>query len=119
MKLYYRLQIPTDGRLETFCAISDLLGLLPDDYEEESNYNIWIHTKEQKQDEDYFDFINEFLDLLEPNFSKLQALGIYRHNISIWKLYDYDQQCNMEFDPYRMKRLGKNGITLCVSCWEE
>ena len=119
MKHYYRLWIPTDNRLETFNSISEILGILPDNSEEESNYNTWIYTKEQKETEAYFDFINEFLDLLEPNFSKLQALGISRNDISIWKLYGYTQQCNMEFDSQRLKRFGDNGITLCISCWEE
>jgi hypothetical protein len=24
----------------------------------------------------------------------------------------------MEFSPEDMKRMGENGITLCISCWE-
>jgi hypothetical protein len=24
----------------------------------------------------------------------------------------------MEFDPTRLKRLGDNGIKLCISCWD-
>ena len=124
MTLYYRLQLGTDNTLETFDAISDVLGLLPDASLYDSNdglnkLSIWIYTKEVNETEPYFDFINEFMDLVEPNLSKLQELGIHRSDISIWKLYGYDQQCNMEFDPQRMKRLGDNGITLCISCWEE
>ena len=38
-------------------------------------------------------------------------------NISIWCLYEYDEQCNMEFQPNELKRLGDAGITLCISCW--
>lgn len=119
MKLYYRLWIATDGQSEAYNSISEILGILPDDIEDESNNNIWIYTKEQTETDAYFDFINEFLDLLEPNFPKLEDLGISCSDISIWKFYGYDQQCNMEFDPQRLKRLGDNYITLCISCWEE
>lgn len=47
----------------------------------------------------------------------LKEIGIDRDMISVWYLYKYDEQCNMEFSPERMKRLGDNGITLCISCW--
>ena len=30
----------------------------------------------------------------------------------------YDKQCNMEFDPELMVRMGKLGLKLCVSCQE-
>ncbi len=119
MKLYYRLQLYTDNRLETYHAITNLLGLTPDVFEAPFKNQSWIYTKEEKETEPYFDFINEFLDVIEPNILKLQKLGISRSDILIWKLYGYDQQCNMEFDPQRLKRLGDNGITLCISCWEE
>ena len=33
-------------------------------------------------------------------------------------IYYYDKQCNMEFDPDLMERMGKLGLKLCVSCQE-
>ena len=119
MILSYRLQVSTDFTPELYYAVTDLLGLIPDAFVAPYENQIWIYTKEVKESEPGFDFINEFLDILEPNISKLEAIGIKRSDILIWKLYGYDQQCNMEFDPQRMKRLGDNGITLCISCWEE
>ena len=117
--LSYRLQVSTNFTPELYNAVTDLLGLIPDAFEAPYENQIWIYTKEVKESEPGFDFINEFLDIIEPKFSKLEELGIKRNDILIWKLYGYDQQCNMEFDPQRMKRLGDNGITLCISCWEE
>ena len=45
--------------------------------------------------------------------------GISREDISIWVLYEYEGQCNMEYDPESMKKLGESGILLCISCWEK
>lgn len=72
----------------------------------------------EKDSDPYIDFINEFLDLLEGKYDQLLKIGIARDDITVWMLYEYDGQCNMEFLPEQMKRLGANGITLCVSCWE-
>jgi hypothetical protein len=38
--------------------------------------------------------------------------------VSIWYLYEYSGQCNMEFEPQDLKRLGNLGVRLCISCWE-
>lgn len=38
--------------------------------------------------------------------------------ISIWRYYEYDEQCNFEFSPQELKRMGDNGITFCISCWD-
>jgi hypothetical protein len=79
--------------------------------------NSWEYEVIDKEEDKYYDFINEFLDILETKYEKLAALGIERKDITFWYLYEYDQQCNMEFDPVRLKRLGDNGICLCISCW--
>ncbi len=55
---------------------------------------------------------------MEGKYELLATIGIERKDITIWMLYEYDQQCNLEFDPIRMKRLGDNGIGLCISCWD-
>ena len=33
-------------------------------------------------------------------------------------IYYYDKQCNIEFDPDLMGRMGKLRLKLCVSCQE-
>ena len=121
---YYRISINTDKTVETYNKITELLGVEPmeDTFEigSDNQYNVWTYSKEEGEsfDEPYFDFINEFLDLLEPRFDRLEVLGVKRSDITFWYLYEYDQQCAMEFHPKEMKRLGENGIVLCVDCWQ-
>ncbi len=121
MKSFDRLQINFDPSLETYNLISKILGLKPtdkDDFELSEIPNSWEYEVIEKKEDKYYDFINEFLDILETKYEKLAALGIERKDITFWYLYEYDQQCNMEFDPIRLKRLGDNGISLCISCWD-
>lgn len=64
------------------------------------------------------DFVDVFLNILNKNCYHLNEVGIQKKDMSIWIYYEYDQQCNMEFLPDQMKRLGENGIVLCISCWK-
>lgn len=64
------------------------------------------------------DFIDKFLNILEGNFDRIFELGIQRSDISIWRYYEYDQQCGLEMHPEEMSRLGASGIVLCISCWQ-
>jgi len=66
----------------------------------------------------YSKAIDYFLVLIEKNIEKLNQIGILKEDLSIWYLYEYDQQCNMEFQPNELKRMGDQGITLCISCWK-
>ena len=120
MRAFYKLQINFTSSIETFNAISDILGIIPfnNDILSGKTLNEWTYEVVQENDDPYFDFIKEFLDILENKYKKLLNLGIQKEDISVWYLYEYDQQCNMEFDPTRLKRLGENGITLCISCWD-
>lgn len=68
--------------------------------------------------EDYFDFITHFLDIVENKYSQLEKLDISREDITIWCLYQYDSQCNLEFGYLDLLRLGQNKISLCISCWK-
>jgi hypothetical protein len=120
MKSFDRLQINFKPSLETYNLISKILGIKPTDSVDSKLSEIpnsWEYEVIDKEEDKYYDFINEFLDILETKYEKLAALGIERKDITFWYLYEYDQQCNMEFDPVRLKRLGDNGICLCISCW--
>ncbi|MGQ1946692.1 hypothetical protein ACT3CD_06275 [Geofilum sp. OHC36d9] len=119
MKSYDRLQIAFKPSIYTFNSISKILGVQPTELIDKNAVpGVWIYEVIEEQDDDYYDFINKFLDLLENNYQKLADLDIKRDDITIWYLYEYDQQCNMEFSPSRLKRLGDNEITLCISCWD-
>lgn len=81
--------------------------------------NEWFFEIEEKEADEYFDFINYFLDILEGNYEKLKLIGIDKENISIWFLYEFDDQCNIEFLSNDLKRIGENEISLCISCWNK
>ena len=72
-----------------------------------------------QSDENFSGILVYFLSLLEGKYEKLESIGISREDISIWVLYEYEGQCNMEYDPVSMKKLGESGILLCISCWEK
>ena len=72
-----------------------------------------------QSDENFSGILVYFLSLLEGKYEKLESIGISREDISIWVLYEYEGQCNMEYDPVSMKKIGENAIVLCISCWEK
>lgn len=77
----------------------------------------WIYEITQVGNE-HVDFINLFLDILDGKYDLLHKLGVLRDNISIWMVYPFRDQCNLEFLPKDLKRLGENEVTLCISCYE-
>ncbi len=121
MENYYKLQIRFEPSFETFKELTSILGVKPADNNSENSPDntpsIWAYYVLEHETDKYFDFINIFLDLLETKFVAIENLNIERKDITFWQYYEYDSQCNMEFDPIRLKRLGDNGIKLCISCW--
>jgi len=115
MKYFYKLHIRFSPSRETLSSVNSILGIecLTDD----ENPSEWLYKVEQNESDKYYDFINNFLDILETKYSDLEKLNIVRDDITIWMIYEYDDQCNMEFNPQRLKRIGENGITLCISCY--
>jgi hypothetical protein len=63
--------------------------------------------------------LNIFVDLIGNKIGKLEEIGITTDLITFWYMYEYEQQCNMEFWPEITKKIGDLGIVLCVSCWEK
>jgi hypothetical protein len=78
----------------------------------------WQWELEENADDPPIDFVSTFLTLLEGKYEALAEVGVARRRIAVWLLYEYDEQCNIEFSPDDMKRLGEAGIVLCVSCWQ-
>ena len=113
MTSYYKLQILIDNE-NKYLIINDIIGVNSNS----SPSCIWDITITSGDENEYIPFIDYFLSILEGKYEQLAAVGIARENISIWMLYEYDGQCNMEFFPKDMKRLGEEGITLCISCWD-
>ena len=113
MKLNYWLSIEAKNHLHH--AITEILGVESN----QSKGDNWLWIVTQNENDQYFDFINVFVDLLTSRKQKLQEFGITFADISIWMIYWHDGQCNMEFDPERMKKIGNAGINLCITCYEE
>ncbi|KOY86522.1 hypothetical protein AD998_10535 [bacterium 336/3] len=118
---YYRLYINTDGTFEMYSKITEVLGVQPTTFSKtkfsHNPYAFWAYCVDF-EDEYSFDFINIFLDILEPKFDALEKIGITNKDILFWLIYEYDQQCAMEFHPQEMKRLGELGISLNIDCHE-
>lgn len=112
MKYYYSLRI--DIEKDKSILLDQILGVSHNMH----NLN-WGLEKIIESEDSAFDFIDYFIGVLKDNYSKLEKIGVSRDNISIWMLYEYDQQCNMEFSPQQLLRIGKEGLTFCISCWEK
>ncbi len=112
MKCIYNLRIDSNG--DPF-RITQILKIEPST----ADNQIWDYEVVELENDDHYDFINKFLDILDGHYSDLEKIGVSTEDITIWFNYAYNQQCNMEFSPKRLKRLGDAGITLCISCWEE
>ena len=78
--------------------------------------NFWSLKKIQEVDKPHIDYISYLLDILENKYKDLAGVGIRRQDISINLTYQYEGQCNLEFRPDVLERLGKNGISLSLTC---
>lgn len=120
---YYNLNINFEPSWDTYNRITETIGQQPKEYKqshfEKSNIpSTWWIQLNQDEEDSPIDFINVFMDLLEPNFEKLNEIGIRNNDIVIWLVYEYDKQCSMEFHSEELERIGRNSITLCIDCFE-
>lgn len=113
---YYQMFIDTDGTKAQYDAVSGILGLKPDS--EQTDFKTWMYMVQEGEDDPYYDFINNFLDILEPQLKALSAIGITKEDILFWLVYEYEHQCAMSFAPKQMQRLGQHGIHLNIDCHE-
>ena len=111
MKYYYSLRIETEDNMKD--DIDRILGVTNN--MADVDWGLEIFPDENNMG---FDFIDYFTGILRNKFDKLESIGVLRENISIWMLYEYDEQCNMEFRPEQLIKIGAEKITLCISCWE-
>jgi hypothetical protein len=94
-------------------SVSNILGKQPN---EDEPY--WEISIVQDNSSGPIHYIDEFISILNGKYDSLSELGIRREDISVWRYYEYDQECNMEISPREMKLLSDNGIILCMSCWQ-
>ncbi len=120
---YYNLHIDFESSWDTYNQLTNLLGVTPQKYQKTRFYksdepSIWTYQIEREDEEEYFDFINLFIDMVEPKFDELLKLGIDKENILIWLVYVYTEQCALGFSPDEMKRIGDTGISFNIDCHE-
>lgn len=84
-----------------------------------SRTGAWFYTIEESENDPSYSFIDNFLTILDGKYQQLEGIGVSRNLISFWFLYEYDEQCNIEFAPDEIEKMGKEGISLCISCWEK
>ncbi len=113
MKYIYALKI--DCEKDKLDDISRVLNLSPSS----ASPACWSYELVEKEKDPPVDFVNEFLDLLDGKFEMLREIGVEIEQISIWMYYEYDEQCNLEFLPKDLMRIGQSGISLCISCWQK
>lgn len=110
MRYFFSLQISASS--EQADRITNILGVVPNHPLVSWGYKLIV------KDNTYTNFIDIFLGILEGRYEKLQDIGITKDDITIWMIYEYEEQCNMEFTPNDMKRLGDSGVTFCISCYK-
>ena len=115
-KQYSQLFIDFTASYETYQKVTDVLGVTPQPHDSNEIPDLWFYRLERCSEDRQEDFINHFLDLLEPNFEELERLGINRKNILFWYVYEYEYQCSMSFTPSELLRLGESGITMNIDC---
>ena len=85
---------------------------------DKKNGHTWELCLVEEESDPFINFINVFLDILAGKYDDLAQVGVERDNITIWRYYEYDRECNLEISPAKMKKLGEQGISLCISCWQ-
>ncbi len=110
-ELTYKLKISTEE--SNYEIVSSIVELYPLDYKKGWSYDIIYDERSEN-----YDVIARLLDSLEGKYEKLHKIGIKNSDISIWIIYGFNNQCNMEFEPELLERLGGRGIKLCISCYE-
>jgi hypothetical protein len=111
MRFFYTLRIHTS--IENYLYINNLLGV------EGKTKNGWAYEIVENKNDDPINFMDTFLSILENKIEKLQEVNISTSDIEFWLVYEYENQCNLEFDPNELLRIGEKGISLCISCYEK
>lgn len=109
MAYYFSLRIETNILNKE--NLENIIGLKAN-----TEYFTWEYELMENKN---INFIKYFMDIIEEKLPILDSFGVERSEITIWMLYGYEFQCNMEFEAEDLLRLGKNGIDLCISCWDE
>jgi hypothetical protein len=103
MNIIYRLKICTNeiNQLNTILGLSSTILKM-----------YWTFDYTQH------DYSNYFKKIIHPNINLIRKYLYGDHPISVWILYEYEDQCNIELLPSDIKNLASFDAVLCISCWE-
>ncbi|MCB0409184.1 MAG: hypothetical protein KDD29_03135, partial [Flavobacteriales bacterium] len=122
MKLY-NLHIEIKPSWKTYNNITDLLKITHVKYKKskfdsDEEPTDWHYQICENESDPPIDFINYFLNILEPNLINLKLLGIEPKDILFWIVYEYKHQCSLGFNSQELERIGKVGIGLNIDCYD-
>lgn len=113
-KIIYKLQIKSSS-IEKTEKLSNLLSIK----ESKISGFSWILEKVDDFKGEYFDIIDYYIKILIKNSNLFKSSEFNNTEITLWILYEYKNQCNLEFSSVDLKKISDLGIHLCISCWEE
>ena len=108
MEIYCSLRIRTKSNVE-------IVNKIMKKKSHEKYDNCWKIDIKATKNKSYWEVLNTLIDLVEKNIPKLQLEGIEKDDITLWMLCEFSGQCNLEFNPKTLERIGNNGITFCIS----
>lgn len=114
MKNFYIMKIHLESSNQVQ-AITSIIGRQPTRC---GDYSWELEFQESDFGGRFNDCLNYIESILKSAAFNLEAMQIKLDDISIWILYEYDEQCNLEFPPDQLRRLSELGVSLCISCWQ-
>ncbi|MFK7923849.1 MAG: hypothetical protein AB8H47_17955 [Bacteroidia bacterium] len=76
----------------------------------------WRWRNVQYHQQNCFDYLHHYQELIQQHYPSLKKLGIQRQDISINLQYRYQGSCNLELHPETLLNLGRHGISLQLNC---
>jgi hypothetical protein len=118
-KKKYRMIIRFESRIEIYDSIQKILDIDPSESFENTrrvaDNSDWTYEVIEYEGEAEFDFINEFLNILEDKYSRLEELGITEKLIQFDCTYFNENEMSLTFNKDSLKRLDNHNILLSVN----
>ncbi|MDR2149132.1 MAG: hypothetical protein LBE91_22050 [Tannerella sp.] len=114
LKNYVLYQLEICVKEQFYKEVSLILGYAPTP----TSKSWLVEFRSNEKGKENVDFVDYFLSILDGKYDELKQIGINRYDIFIWYVYYSAGHCNMEFSPEQMYKLGKEGISLLVSCYD-
>ena len=113
MKTFYWLEIWVDPAKHQ--KVKKIMG---DASRENARSILKLFPSEQDDSPQWYE-LQQYLEILEDKYDKLDDLGIRRSDISVWINCAYeDDSCEINFDPITLLRFGEEEIKPCITCWK-